>query len=395
MQLVFRFCHVVEQKFQYQRTAQAPALDLEVGKSHRHIDIPNVPDADKPRIFHRLREAVAFLRTRCGTDMFGAGFAEIFSADILIAALSVPASDPAALVAEKFHFVLQRLGQGVQLGKGLVQPEIRHHIAEILPLHLPAEVPKVRQNLGGGGDEIERGIGALQVVQGQEVGVDEILHVDVVPDAGAVPGGIVVAVNRHMVPPSVGNLQNNGDQVGLRVMRLADLAGHMRAAGVEVPQRDKMDAVCNGSPVEHPLHRQLRVAVAICGMRRVGLENRHTFRFAVGRGGRGKDDVFDAVLDHRLQHCPRAAEVVVVVLERIYHALADLGVCREMDDCVDLFAGKDVVAEFLIADVALIEPRLRMDGFAEAGFQIVRHDHIVAVVNKFVNGVAADVTSAA
>ena len=54
-----------------------------------------------------------------------------------------------------------------------------------------------------------------------------------------------------------------------------------------------------------------------------------------------------------------------------------------------------MIAELFVADIALIEPRLRMDGFAEAGFQIVRHDHIVAVVNKFVNGVAADVTSAA
>ena len=223
----------------------------------------------------------------------------------------------------------------------------------------------------------------------------KIRDVDIVADAGTISCRIVVAKNAHMVALAVRDLQDDGDEVRFRIMRLADLAGHMRAAGVEVPQRDKMDAVCNGSPVEHPLHRQLRVAVAICGMRRVGLENRHTFRFAVGRGGRGKDDVFDAVLDHRLQHRPRAAEVVVVVLERIYHALADLGVCREMDDCVDLFAGKDVVAEFLIADVALIEPRLRMDGFAEAGFQIVRHDHIVTVVNKFVNGVAADVTSAA
>ena len=66
-----------------------------------------------------------------------------------------------------------------------------------------------------------------------------------------------------------------------------------------------------------------------------------------------------------------------------------------MDDCVDLFAGKDVVAEFLIADVALIEPRLRMDGLAEACLQIVRHDNVVAVVDQLIHGVAADVTSAA
>ena len=66
-----------------------------------------------------------------------------------------------------------------------------------------------------------------------------------------------------------------------------------------------------------------------------------------------------------------------------------------MDDRVDLFAGKDVITELFIADVALIESRLGMHGLAEACFQIVSHNHIVAVVNKFVNGVTADVARAA
>ena len=172
MQLVFRFCHVVEQKFQYQRTAQTPALDLEVGKSHRHIDILNVPDADKPRIFHRLREAVAFLRTRCVTDVVRADFAEIFSADILIAALSVPASDPAALVAEKFHLVFLRLRQTVQLSKGFVQPEVRHHIAELFPGRLRPELLKLCQHFRRGGHEIKLRIVCFQVVQ-QQLRVDD------------------------------------------------------------------------------------------------------------------------------------------------------------------------------------------------------------------------------
>ena len=54
-----------------------------------------------------------------------------------------------------------------------------------------------------------------------------------------------------------------------------------------------------------------------------------------------------------------------------------------------------MVAELFVADIALIEPCLRMDGFAETGLQIVRHDHIVAVVDQLIYRVAADVTSAA
>ena len=198
-----------------------------------------------------------------------------------------------------------------------------------------------------------------------------------------------------MVALAVRDLQDDGDEVRFRIMRLTNLAGHMRAAGVEVAQRHKVDAVRDGRPVEHSLHRELCLAVAVRGMRRVCFQNRHTLRLAIGRSCGREHDVLHAVLDHALQHRPRAAEVVVVILERIDHALADLRVRGKVDDRVDLFAGKDVVAELFIANVALIEPRLRMDGLADACLQIVRHDHVVAIINEFIYGVAADVAGTA
>ena len=218
---------------------------------------------------------------------------------------------------------------------------------------------------------------------------------DIVADAGAVARGIIVAKDGHMVALAVRDLQDDGDEVCFGVMGLADLARHMCAAGVEVAQRDKMNPVRNESPVEHPLHRQFRIAIAVRRPRRVGFENRHSLRLAVG-GRRGReDDVLDAVLDHALEHRPRAAEVIIIILEGIYHALADLRIRREVDDRVDLFAGKDVVAEFLVPNIALVEARLRMDGLAEACLQIVRHDNVVAVVDQLIHGVAADVARAA
>ena len=218
---------------------------------------------------------------------------------------------------------------------------------------------------------------------------------DVVTHAGTISCRIVVAKNAHMVALPVRDLQHDGDEVRLGVMRLADLAGHMRAAGVEVAQRHKVDAVRDGRPVEHPLHGELRLTVAVGRMGRIGLQNGDALRLAVGRGSRGKDDVFDTVLDHALQHRPRAAEVVVVILERIDHALANLRVRGKVDDRVDLFAGKDVVAEFLVPNIALVEARLGMHRSPEACLQIVRHDNVVAVVNEFIYGVTADVAGAA
>ena len=54
-----------------------------------------------------------------------------------------------------------------------------------------------------------------------------------------------------------------------------------------------------------------------------------------------------------------------------------------------------MVTEFLVADVALIEPRLGMHRSPEAGFQIVCDHDVVTIVNEFIYGVAADVAGTA
>ena len=101
------------------------------------------------------------------------------------------------------------------------------------------------------------------------------------------------------------------------------------------------------------------------------------------------------MLDHALQHRPRAAEVVVVIFQRIDHALADLRVRGKVDDRVDLLGREHMVAELFIANVALIEPRLGMHGGPEPCFHVVRHNHVIAVVNQLIYRVAADISGTA
>ena len=137
----------------------------------------------------------------------------------------------------------------------------------------------------------------------------------------------------------------------------------MRAAGVEVAQRDKMDAVRDGCPIEHPLHPPASCRRSSSSGARVSFRI-GTLRLAVG-GRRGReDDVLDAVLDHALEHRPRAAEVIIIILERIDHASADLRVRGKADDRVNFLGREHMIAELFVADIALIEPRLRMDGLA-------------------------------
>ena len=113
--------------------------------------------------------------------MLRAGLSQIFPADGGIAGLPVPAAEPAALVAEKLHLVLPVLGQSGETVHPVVEPEIRHHVTKLRPGKLFFQIVEIRQDLGGGGHEVQAGIGPPQVVQ-EQVRMDD----DAVPGAGAV-----------------------------------------------------------------------------------------------------------------------------------------------------------------------------------------------------------------
>ena len=152
-----------------------------------------------------------------------------------------------------------------------------------------------------------------QVVQRQNVRLGQVVDMDVVAHTGAVLGGIVVAEDADRLPLLQRHLQDNRNQVGLGVVRLTDLAGGVRAAGVKVAQRHIAQAVCEGNPLHHLLHRELGLAVAVGGVGLVALQNRHPFRLAVGGGSGGKDNLVHPMLHHRAQQHHRSIKVVVVI----------------------------------------------------------------------------------
>ena len=130
-------------------------------------------------------------------------------------------------------------------------------------------------------------------------------------------------------------------------------------------------------------------------MRRVCFQNGNALRLAVGRRRGREDDVLDAVLDHALEHRPRAAEVIIIILEGIYHAFADLRIRREVDDRVNFLGREHMIAELFVADIALIKPCLRMYRLAETGLQIVCDHDIVAIIDQLIYRVASNVARAA
>ena len=99
LQMVFRLCKIIEQKFQNNRTAKPSALDFKMRKSHGQILCLNILNADKAGVLHRFGKTIALRGIRRCAVMLGRVFAQIFPAHRFVAGFSFTATEPAAFVA--------------------------------------------------------------------------------------------------------------------------------------------------------------------------------------------------------------------------------------------------------------------------------------------------------
>ena len=233
----------------------------------------------------------------------------------------------------------------------------------------------------------------------------QIHHMDVVPDAGAVVGGVVVAEYAQLLELAHGNLGDIGHQVvGNAVGILADGAALVGADGVEVAKEHHIPLGVGLLNVgEHLLEHGLGLAVGVGdGALRAVLGDGHGLRRAVDGGGGGEDDVFEAVLAHHVHQHQRTADVVLVVLPGLLDGLAHGLEAGKVDAAVKGVLGKYLFQAFPVADVHLVEG----DGLAYdllhpvnglgGGVGEIVHDYgIMAGCDELDEGVAADKTGAA
>ena len=87
----------------------------------------------------------------------------------------------------------------------------------------------------------------------------KVLDVDVVADGGDVRGRVVRAEDLYGNPLAQGGLEDERDQVRLRLVVLAQPAAGPR--DVEVPEARRRDTVGVGEKPDQPVHRGLGAAV--------------------------------------------------------------------------------------------------------------------------------------
>src|SRR5215468_6819519 len=86
---------------------------------------------------------------------------------------------------------------------------------------------------------------------------------DVVTQTGTIRCWIVCSENLDVGPATGGSLKYQGDQVGLRQVILSKLSVSIRSCGVEVPQRQVLQAMRFVKPPHRPLEREFRFVVWI------------------------------------------------------------------------------------------------------------------------------------
>ncbi|CAB4594766.1 unannotated protein [freshwater metagenome] len=233
-----------------------------------------------------------------------------------------------------------------------------------------------------------------EVVQRAHVCVGEVLDVDVVADAGAVGGGVVVAEHLDGRPLAERRLHHERDQVERLRPVLADHGVLAGAGRVEVPQVHGAQPVGDAVPAEDPLDHRLGLGVDALGVDRGVLGDRHGGRRAVHRAARGEHDLADVGREHRLDEVDGAGDVVEPVLLGPLHRLADVLVGGEVDDGGDAALAAQVGDQRPVADVAHHQVGAEQGG-AVAELQGVEDDHVTSAVAQHADGVRADVAGSA
>ena len=243
------------------------------------------------------------------------------------------------------------------------------------------------------------------------MGGGQVAHVDVVADAGAIGGGIVAAIHLDRGPPAGQGLQHQGDQVGFRVVVLADVTGGVGAGGVEVAEDHAGLAVGGAEIGQQLLHHPLAAAVGVDRLLGGALADGDVLgnRDAVGGAGgaehqRNRRAAPQALLAQGLEQHQGVAQIVAVVLGRLAHALAHVGVGGEVQHGLHrsggqlgVGTGEQGIEQGAVAQLAHHQ-RHRQHVFGDGAVaihQVVEHQNGLAGLLQGPHRVAADVAGAA
>eukprot|EP00211_Chloroparvula_japonica_P007696 CAMPEP_0119133606 /NCGR_PEP_ID=MMETSP1310-20130426/13462_1 /TAXON_ID=464262 /ORGANISM="Genus nov. species nov., Strain RCC2339" /LENGTH=327 /DNA_ID=CAMNT_0007124305 /DNA_START=146 /DNA_END=1125 /DNA_ORIENTATION=+ len=240
------------------------------------------------------------------------------------------------------------------------------------------------------------------------VRVNQVHHVDEVSHAGAVRGGVLGAQDLELGDVAQRGVEARaGDaplrpELGPRV--LPQQPALVAAVDVEIPEDAHAQLRVGGGQVaDDVLAHELGGAVGVDGHRRRLLGDGQLRRVAVRRARGRVDEVLHARLAHALHQAQRVGGDVVVVPQRLGHALADVRHGGEVHHEVHRVLPQHAAHLGLVPQVGALELELVLAGQALEGAhgaqvaaaEIVQDDDVIPVLQQPLGGVRPDVPGAA
>ena len=227
---------------------------------------------------------------------------------------------------------------------------------------------------------------------------------DVIANPSAVFGRVVVAEYVQALQFAGGHLCNVGHQIVGDAFRVfANQSALVRADRVEVAQQRDLPLVVRFIQIlQNLFDDQLGAAIRVGGRGWKVLFDRYAVRIAVDGRGRAENNILYLVTLHRLKQVDAAGDVVFVVVQRDLRRLPHRLESGEVDHGLYVVFGEDSVQSLAVADVGLVETEI-FAGYLFYPFQriggavaeVVDDDDLMAGLQQFHTGVAADVAGAA
>ena len=196
------------------------------------------------------------------------------------------------------------------------------------------------------------------VADSRHVTLGQVYHMDIVPDAGAVVGVIVIAEYAQSFPSAHGHLGDIGHQiVGNALGILTDEAAVMGADGIKVPQQHHGPRLIRkGNVPKDLLTHILGPAVGIRAIAGTGgLPQGHFIVPGIDGSRGGEDNPFYIMRCHHPAQGQCGAKIVGIVFFGDGYGLAHRLHTGKMDNAVNGVLVKDLGQGFFVAHIQLIE----------------------------------------
>ena len=192
------------------------------------------------------------------------------------------------------------------------------------------------------------------------MGIGNVQHMDVIPDAGSVRGGIVRPKNIDVRQNSARGIKNARDEMSFYAVMLAELFGG--SGGVEIAQGHILQLGVGIVIGQDLLENELGFSVGIDGRFWMFFRDGNHLGFAVSGGGRRKNKFLYPVTGDGIQQIHAAGYVGSVENAGLAHGFGDQSLGSKVHHGINLVLGENAFDLGAISKINLAKDRTLQHG---------------------------------